>query len=298
MKQLFGTLLLAMTVAAVELPVSFDKVWFRPGERGGFGGAKHGGFLTVSDEAVEFTSKKEAFAWPWEKLTYISKQPMRGDVDTDWVVLGVRQPDGSVRNIGLRDGRRLGYGEKTQAIYNTIRAAMEQVGAGPWDLQPGWKLFDTTIAQFTVSLPESWMVFHASQEFVDGRLLHGESWFGLGFEDAAPTEGDALLLRREASPSPVACHSKKQEKAVAAVTERLTAALEPWAWVQSPTAEPITVDRCDGWSWKGTVADGDRRQELRAVAVSDDQTLFLWIGFGESLPFDDVVGTVRFALGS
>ena len=46
--------------ATIRLPVSFDKVWYRPAIKSGFGSGKQKGLLTVSADGLEFTAKKRS----------------------------------------------------------------------------------------------------------------------------------------------------------------------------------------------------------------------------------------------
>ena len=102
--------------AAPALPQTVERVWYR-GENRPLGKVfRAGGDLTIREGSLEFVHRKHGWSVPLDGISIITLGSMKGDVDTDWVVLALRdgQPEPVV---GIRDGHRLGHGGETREIY-------------------------------------------------------------------------------------------------------------------------------------------------------------------------------------
>ena len=280
----------------IQLPVSFDKVWYRPGSRGGFGGAKETGFLTIGGEGIEFAATKSAQVWSWDKIENASYGRMRGDIDTDWVVLGVTDVAGQRITVGFRDGQKLGYGQSTGRLFETIIFALRENAAGPWAVPDGFQLFDDLYRQFTIAYPAGWEPHHENMTALDGKPIWGRSWFGeqawselkgdpdLQAEEIRELErGQALglLLDRVEAPKGLRCDAE-EGKAVKRLLPLIEEQLHPLRWSNSPQVETVSLDGCNAWRFVGTAAISDGAPvEVRIVAISDGFSVYLMQSRGD-----------------
>jgi len=200
--------------AELRLPRTIDRVWYRKGTKRALGGASISGDLTVTSEGLELTGRKKTLVIPLGSLRQVSFGKMRGDVDTDWVVLAVER-DGEEELVGLRDGKRLGYGERTRGIYELLRRTVRSFAAAQYAVPSGWRTYDELDHQLTLSLPQGWFSAHESVVTVDGLPLWGTTVFSAqpipaGSEDpagrrrafeavSAGTTAAVILGRRETS---------------------------------------------------------------------------------------------------
>jgi hypothetical protein len=300
----------------IQLPVSFDKVWYRPGSRGGFGGAKETGFLTIGKEGIEFAAKKSAQVWSWDKIENASYGRMRGDIDTDWVVLGLTDAGGERITVGFRDGQKLGYGQSTVRLFETIISALRQNEAGPWAVPSGFQLFDDLYKQFTIAYPIGWQPHHENMTALDGKPIWGRSWFGgqpwaelrsdavlqaKAIKQLERGQAQGLLLDRLAAPKGLRCDAD-EEKAVKRLLPMIEERLDPLRWSIAPQVETVRLDGCNAWSFVGTAAtsNGDPG-EVRITAISDGLSVYLMQSRGdldatEIEIFETFVNSIRIAV--
>jgi len=150
----------------IDLPLTIEKVWFRSG------GKRREGDLTVTRDGLEFTARKKAFSIPLDRVHVISFGKMRGDVDTDWVVLavGVTPPHDLV---GFRDGKKWGYGGRTSEIFNQLRRVFEQLSAAQYRVPPGRKPYEDPDRTCAIAIPENWSSYLESLVLIGGRAARG-----------------------------------------------------------------------------------------------------------------------------
>jgi len=186
LKKLPGCLVLALLVggvagateeSTVDLPVSFGKVWYRPAIKSGFGSGKQSGFLTVTTDGLEFSSKKQSDFLPWSRVEMVSYGSMPGDLDTKWVVLGLEPVAGERHVAGLRDGSRMGYGTGTIPIFDAVIEGMRRAEAGPYSVSEGHVPYITRFLQFALALPEGWRAFEVSNTLSGGEPVWGQTIF-------------------------------------------------------------------------------------------------------------------------
>jgi len=270
-------------------PRTIHKIWYRTGKQRGFTGPKHSGDLMITRDSLEFLSKKADITIPFESVGMISFGKMRGDVNTDWVVLTVR--DGTTQElIGFRDGRKAGYGGRTPEIYETVLDIAEELGwaqfTAPEKLEPYTELDHL----FAVAVPQGWSSYHHEMVSTDGTVYWGtviftpepmtsdssEDHLGgtereLALEAIQRGETTAWIVRRVESRGGMSCEGFT-EKALKTLGKWI--AQDPFLGVpfeapESPAFEPSIVGDCRGVRMSLS-ADGSTKSvpvlELRAVS--------------------------------
>jgi hypothetical protein len=157
-------------VPVVELPFTVEKVWYRAG------GKRREGDLTISEEGIELVARKRAFSVPLDRIQFISYGTRKWDVDTDWAVLsvGVTRPWDLV---GIRDGKKWGYGSRTREIYTRLRRALRQLGAAQYRVEPGFQAYEDPDHGCSLSIPESWSTYVESLVVAGGGYPRGTTIF-------------------------------------------------------------------------------------------------------------------------
>jgi hypothetical protein len=275
--------------ATFSLPVSFDRVWYRPAVKSGLGSAKQTGVLTVTEQGLEFASKKRSDFVPWSRVEMLSYSTMPGDPDTRWVVLGLYPVGGARGRVGLRDGSRMGYGGATEEIFATVASAMKLVRAGPYDVPDGTSPYITRSLQFALAVPSGWSDYEISNTLSDGRPLWGQTLFspidlGRLRDDperirialrriAAGKDLSVLLLRYEAR-SGFSCGSLKSAGR-RRIGEEIDRAFRPYglsadaSWAEQPHRG------CTAWTTRARLVHEETGVDVTFFAVSDGQTVYL-----------------------
>ena len=318
-KKFSGCLLVALLAAGaagasdeapVEFPVSFAKAWYRPAIKSGFGSGKQSGLLTVSTEGVEFSSKKASDFIPWSRVEMVSYGRMSGDTDTKWVVLGLAPIAGQRHYAGLRDGSRMGYGEKTVPIFDAVIEAMRLAGAGPYDVPEGSVPYVTRFLQFSLALPEGWSGFEVSNTLHDGWPVWGRTLFTP--QNLKDLRSDELRLKRAlASITDGAAAAVQLDRLEAGqgfscdalrkagrsrLNDEIALMLRPYKLSGEPQWEAQAHRDCTAWTATACAFRGETTVPLRLFAVSDGQTAFLLSVRGEVVDeeqFDALTGSLR-----
>lgn len=153
-------------------PRTIQKIWYRTGKNSGFAGPKHSGDLMITRTSLEFLSKKADISIPFEAVGMISFGKMRGDVNTDWVVLTI--DDGGTRKlIGFRDGRKLGYGVRTPDIYETVLDVAEELSWAQFTAPEGLVPYTELDHVFAVAVPRDWPSYHHEMISSGGDVFWG-----------------------------------------------------------------------------------------------------------------------------
>ena len=265
------------TESSIDLPVSFDKIWFRPGPDSGLGGGKQSGLLTVSESGLQFSAKKQSHVLPWSRIEMISYGRMSGDTDTKWVVLSLNPVAGQWSFIGYRDGRKFGYGGDTTQVFDAIVEGLRRADAGPFAVPPGHTAFVTPFLQFALALPESWQPHSVSETYLNGRPAFGRMIFspndGAGAKLSSPEP--AVFLDRFEAGSGFSCR-KLGKAGRRKLHEEIDAAFRPMKLVSELvwTAHPHRY--CTAWTSSGRVKRGDTEIDVTFFAVSDDMTAYVF----------------------
>lgn len=275
---------------SIELPVSFDKVWFRPGRNSGLGGGKQSGLLTISDSGLEFSAKKQSHVLEWSRIEMVSYGRMSGDMDTKWVVLSLTPVAEQWSFIGYRDGQKLGYGGDTTRVFDAIVEGLRRANAGPFEVPQGYSAYITPFLQFTLALPEGWHPYTVSDTYLDGRPTWGRTIFSP--RDLEKTRNDeaeakqvlaairsgserAVFLDRFDAGDGFSCR-RLSKAGRRKLHEEINAALRPMRLVSELqwTSQPHRY--CTAWTSTGRAMRDDTEIDMAFYAVSDDLTAYLF----------------------
>ncbi len=257
----------ARAADSAALPLTIEHVWFHaPRGQVLFNIVNTAGDLTITERAVSFSTRQKTEEIPLERIQLISYGKMKGNVDTDWALLGIG--DGRVDSIvGIRDGRKFGYGQRSWEIYGQIKSALASVGAAQYRVPQGFRIFDDFDLQFTLAVPEAWQAYLDSVIIVGERAPWGTIVFsstpirsGGTAEDAKPATDKNVLARVLAGSVPAFFVERRQaEKGMRCdgfsekgLERLLQLAAEGRLFLgggqlaASPTATPELIDRCRG----------------------------------------------------
>ncbi len=319
------TTLLALAVSAVPaespelvLPVTIEEVWYRSYKKRSIGRPYSvSGNLIVSADTIEIVNKKKRVTIKMDDVRIVSYGKMRGDVDTDWAVLGLGEP-GSNRIIGIRDGKRMGYGGRTRSIYETVLGGARQAAAGQFRVPDGFRLYEELMDFCTLAVPQDWTSYLESLVFVGDGTPWGRILFSAESirrierkEDGSPLmvedrkilsqvnagELPAFYVERRPSGRGMSCDgfTEKAERRLLADLGRDPGGPE----ADGLTVTPIIIDGCSGLSVRGRSAAAVE-VEIRAVAKRDTLYLFGMRASPDQFDsrlgqFETAVSTVKFS---
>jgi len=247
-------------------PRTIQKIWYRTGKELGFAGPKHSGDLMITRNSLEFLSKKADISIPFEAVGMISFGKMRGDVNTDWVVLTV--VDGETqRLIGFRDGRKLGYGVRTPDIYEDVLDVAEELGWGQFTAPERMTPYTELDHVFAMAVPEDWASYHHEMISSAGSVFWGTVIFTpesmtsdasenhldgtereLALEAIQRGETSAWIVRRVEAKGGMTCDgfSDKGLKTLLKWIARDPFLNVPFAAPEITAFEPTSIGRCQG----------------------------------------------------
>ena len=257
----------------------------------------------MTAEGLDFSSKKRNLSFPLESISIISFGLLGRDVDTDWVILSLDHP-GLPPLIAFRDGRRLGYGQRTEEIFQQLRRALRQLSAAQYGAPAGLEVYDRMDSRFTFAIPEGWNHFLYSSVYTDQRLRAGLLIFspirlsvGKKPDGDGPTvvevrngRAQAFSLQLSAALRGMAC-----EGFAAAAQDRLRHELQRAVSLGAEaepdlpqSLAPFSFGGCQGIRAEGrhpTPGGGELLWDLRAV--SDGETLFVFTLRSDEGHYDD-----------
>ncbi|MBD3867545.1 MAG: hypothetical protein IFK94_05420 [Acidobacteria bacterium] len=263
--------------AAPVLPQTVERVWYR-GVNRPFGKVfRAGGDLTIREDGLEFVHRKHGWSVPLDGISIISLGSMKGDVDTDWVILGLRdgQPD---TVVGVRDGHRMGYGQETRGIYELLLDIARSRKIAQFDVPDGLEPYEPLDRMLAVAFPSGWHPFHLSRDINSDHVLPlGRTSFTpepVETADQLAGGGTRLLVERTALSGygSAGCSSGISGDLQTEIMERFTSdpvSMGSLTLVNAPQAAPLTIGTCRGVRVvaEGTGSDGvARRGDLVAVA--------------------------------
>lgn len=153
-------------------PRTVHKVWYRTGSSHGITGPKLSGDLVITPESLEFLADKEDISIPFDAVWMISLGQMKGDVDTEWVVLSLRRGEDRTL-VGLRDGSKLGYGQGTDELYQSLRATARRFSRAQFDAPEGFRPYTELDRVFAMAVPAGWSTYHHELSSVEGIIRWG-----------------------------------------------------------------------------------------------------------------------------
>ncbi|MDH3626280.1 MAG: hypothetical protein OEV00_05025 [Acidobacteriota bacterium] len=260
----------------LNLPLTIEQVWYRTERKRGVVGAKSRGDLTISESSFDYVARKESFTLALDTVHGIFIGKMRGDVDTDWVLLWVGSPE-SPDLIGFRDGRRMGYGQRTEEIYRTLRIALKQTQSAQYRSPAGYVPYDRSGREFAISIPEQWIGVRRTFEQREKGPHLGTTVFGSRERvlDTPPSatdrqRGDEVVLQRRPISPRLSCDAFGK-RGVDTVTSWVTEELSGRGveLVGPLDVEATRLGSCNGVRVKGRLSDGGDRTrvvEFRGIA--------------------------------
>lgn len=279
--------------AEPEDGIVIERIWYRSERNRSFPKAfKGNGDLRIGSDGLEFRHKNKGWFLPWDRIRRISLGPMKGDVDTDWVVLSAPESDlGPL--VGLRDGSRMGYGRRTEPLFRQIKDAARNARAAQFDVPDGFTTYEGLEHLLTLALPSDWSVEHRSAMVQDGKVHEGVVVFHEPVEaSGTPAErvdrlqatidrGEIRALRLERRQ---ASKGMKEDGFSDAAVESLTAdmladrdQIGGLEMLAAPEAGSFPVDGHTGVRLRAVAADASgAAHHVDAVAVCDGRMLFLF----------------------
>ena len=282
---------LAVAVAAddpLALPHTIEKVWYRTDTEHGTFGRKHEGDLRITDEALEFSAPRAELRIPLAALRMISLGPMGADFDTEWVVLGTER-EGTRTLVGLRDGRKMGFGARTPQIFDTLVRLARERGLAQFGAPEGFVPYTQLDRQIALAVPEGYRALQHGVATLERSNVRGT----VLFSPAAPVEaGEAgrqeIVERIRLGESPawvLAIREARRGMRCSGMNDKGRADLAAWigehemlglGLAAATPLEAVPIDRCTGvrGSWRGAL-DGGAPIVLDVRAVSDDEFVYV-----------------------
>lgn len=108
---------------------TFEKVWYRSERRPSlFKAFEKSGTLIIGTERIEFHHRRLNLYISTADVRSIRYGTMRGDGFNSWAVVGYEE-NGTIRQIGFKDGKVLGHGPDTPTIHDALRRAVSMAQA-------------------------------------------------------------------------------------------------------------------------------------------------------------------------
>ena len=265
--------------ATVGSGVAFEKVVFRVEKVGRFGGRadRRRGSMSLDGEAIVFQGRRDRVTLPLDEIELVHTGVLGGDVDTRWIVIKRRTAEG-FRVYGVRDGSKLGYGQKTPQIGQAVLDALRARKLAQFEAPDGWESFSDLPGRLTLAVPRGWThdtldsgsdlggELPAIRTAVD--IRRGE------FAFIAPDRRQEALVMFRPSPGGVRCE-RIGERGARSLLERVTR----WAEQSGQTWEledrqEATISHCQANELRYEVT-GHELSALRVRAVSNDGMLYL-----------------------
>ena len=114
---------------ALPLPIAFEDVWYRAGDRGiSLRAYSASGKLVVSEQRIAFGDGGDAFEIGAPEIKSVCWGKMAWDTANEWVIVRYGSPE---KMAGFKDGSRLGWGTGTPSIMSTLSSLLEKKSAQP-----------------------------------------------------------------------------------------------------------------------------------------------------------------------
>ena len=307
----------ADAAATVTLPHTIERVWMRTGKERGFKRlANASGDLTLTEHGLDYVTRKRSESLPFDDVRVVSLGKMKGDMDTDWIVLELGDA-ASHRVVGFRDGKKFGYGDRTEAMYRTLREVVRDRQLAQYAVGGGLVVHDALDRQLVLGYPEGWHAAMMSTVVSGGHRRFGRDLFtpepirsrGAGDDPPRIDEGalararsgrmPALVLARVEARRAMGCERGIKPKARAKVVAAVEADPVLGGFEGGWDVEPAELDRCLGLRLRARGGGST----VEAIAAARDGVLYV-VGFrgpddaaeamGER--FRRIVESVRFSV--
>lgn len=115
--------------AALPLPVTFEEVWYRAGDRGlSLRAYSASGKLVISEQRIAFGDGGDAFEIGAPEIKSVCWGKMAGDTYNEWVIVTYGSPE---KIAGFKDGSRLGWGTGTPSIMSALSSVLKKRSGQP-----------------------------------------------------------------------------------------------------------------------------------------------------------------------
>lgn len=125
----------------INLPMTFESVWYRPVERGmSLKAYSASGTLVVGEDVIDFRGGDNSVRIPISDIRTIAWGKVGQDIWNDWAIVEFVEGDKST-GVCFKDGSRLGHGGDSDLIYAVIKyAAVVRGGVepNPESFYSGW----------------------------------------------------------------------------------------------------------------------------------------------------------------
>jgi len=245
-----------------ELPVTIDKVWCKGIKKkswNGLGSFRWLADLTVTEDALEFVGKKKALTIPLDSVRIVSLGKLKGDVNTDWIVLELDQP-GDTGIIGFRDGSKLGYGQRTEEMFFRLRGLLRQLGVAHFSAPQGFVPYTKFDTQAGIIIPEGWNEYAHAVIYEGDNRPAGSLIFSAHkivtkseVEEAMRGERPAIFVHLSEQTRGMSCDGFS-EKAREGLLDRAAADLVAdytFHVVDAPQSTAVPISECQGLSIRG-----------------------------------------------
>lgn len=305
----------------LELPMTIDKVGYTTSLKGAPGSRfKLKGDLTLTERALELATEDDTIVIGLDEIHVASYGKLRGDVDMDWVVLGLGRT-GPVEIVGLRDGSRFGFFGDTSSLFETIRRYLRQQRAGQYAVPEGWRAWDPLHRQLSLAVPATWhewtdeLVLEKDDGCSGTLALSSQRLAGAGQGAdrpvverqalAAARSGDlpALWITIDEAGRGDACEGLSP-KAIERAREEAAGHPGLGLTPESFTVEPWTIDGCTGVRLAGEGRDSTGRPvraTVRVVGKPPDRYRFTTLARPDADPaetsavYERILDSVRFS---
>lgn len=189
------------------------------------------GTLSFGEQGLTFDSRKIDFELPYEAIRIVHRGTLGTDVDTEWIVITATY-EGRLQRIGIRDGKKLGYGARIDRFDDALTQRLAEGGHAHFAAPAGFSSLATPDHRLALAAPEG-----AQLRVVDAVIGEdGALATGVLALEAPGVEGAWTIVIRK-SPRRSGCDDYDEQ----AVAERLAA--DGYSDIR---LEPVEVAHCDG----------------------------------------------------
>jgi hypothetical protein len=310
----------AVHASEILLPQTISKVWYRDISGRGITKIRPfdiSGDLTISRESWELSSGKKSISIPVSTIRMVWLGTMPGDTDSIWTVLAFER-GGELRFAGFRDGRKMGYGQSTRKIFQTMKSCLRQTKSGPYNLPEGFRVFDQIAGQFVLAIPTDWNTHIDATVYSGGRLSQAMMVFSeqqIGGDTGLPVtaafdqlhRGDlhAIFVERGEASGGMNCKgfSRKGREQLEKLVREDPIFASGHELLEPLKTEPVSVAWCKGFRFTARVRQVDGTESLLDLRVVANENGLFMLGM-RSRPdtdevyraiFDTAVSSVAFA---
>jgi len=253
----------------------WQRIWYRAGATAKVKPFTDSGDLLLHADALEFLERKSGWRLPFANIRAIDVGRMKGDQDTDWIVLTV-EDEALGPYVALRDGGAFGFGQRTRELHDALAKALREARAAQWNVPPGRVLFDALDHQIRLTQPEGWTTYAVETDFRDGINVAGTVVID-------PGQGPGIRLVRKIDPARDRCDGLPPGDVEDLVGEVVSARayLDGAVAREAVEVSEATVGGCRGVRVRG--ASADRIVDLFAVSHRGTRYVLAAVGAEDAM---------------